>query len=170
MAMNGQHLISQYNISTMLCDQVMRIKTIVKSHHFIPPKCRFFPHQNVDALKSKLLREQLLSTHSPGQLYPHMAIQSYKKIQGNFLYHKEKVYKGSYFASLLVLFCLFPLRVSFSSAIFAQWCMHEENESTIFYLYGYPWYLERNTDNSKLKNSTTRPKPTITTTESGEKW
>lgn len=35
----------------------------------------------------------------------------------------------------------------------------------MFYLYGYPWYLDLNTERSRLKKMATNPSPTMDNTK-----
>lgn len=38
------------------------------------------------------------------------------------------------------------------------------------YLYGYPWYLDLNTERSRLKKMATNPNPTMDNTEKNRKY
>lgn len=38
------------------------------------------------------------------------------------------------------------------------------------YLYGYPWYLDLNTERSRLKKMATNPNPTMDSTEKNRKY
>lgn len=57
----------------------------------------------------------------------------------------------------------------------AHWCHHDDKhvnlkQERMFYLYGYPWYLDLNTERSRLKKMATNPSPTMDNTEKNGKY
>lgn len=48
--------------------------------------------------------------------------------------------------------------------------MSTSKQQLMCYLYGYPWYLDLNTDRSRLKKMATNPSPTMDNTEKNRKY
>lgn len=47
--------------------------------------------------------------------------------------------------------------------------MSTSKQQLMCYLYGYPWYLDLNTERSRLKKMATNPSPTMDNTEKNRK-